>query len=42
VNGKRDDDDPTRLVLSSHQEIAIVIGKAPVRIPSTYRFPAGE
>jgi hypothetical protein len=41
VNGKRFDGDPTRLVLASHQEIAIEYGdtgKLP-EPPSTYDFP---
>jgi hypothetical protein len=42
VNGKRVAGDPTRLALASHQEIAVVIGRPPGRIPSSYPFPAGE
>ncbi len=42
VGGKRYEDDPTRVVLSAHQEIAVVVGKAPPGIPSSYRFSAGE
>jgi hypothetical protein len=42
AHGTRDENDPTRLVLAAHQEIAVVVGKAPARIPSSYRFPAGE
>jgi hypothetical protein len=42
VDGKRYENDPTRLVLSAHQEIAVVVGKAPARVPSSYRFSAGE
>ena len=42
VDGKRLASDPTTLVLASHQEIAVVVGKAPARIPSSYAFPAGE
>lgn len=42
LDGKRYPSDPTRLVLASHQEIAVVIGKAPTRIPATYAFAAGE
>lgn len=41
VDGTRYTKDPTKLVLASHQEIAIVVGKAPTKIPSSYRFPAG-
>jgi hypothetical protein len=42
VNGKPYAKDPTRLVLSAHQDIAVVVGKAPPRIPTSYRFAAGE
>jgi hypothetical protein len=44
VNGKRYNGDPTRLVLASHQEIAVVYGDAgslPTP-PSSYDFPSGE
>ena len=44
VNGKRYDGDPTRLVLASHQEIAIEYGDAgslPTP-PSSYDFPGSE
>jgi hypothetical protein len=44
VNGARYSGDPTRLVLKSHQEIAIVYGDAgslPTP-PSSYDFPSGE
>jgi hypothetical protein len=34
--------DPVRLVLQAHDEIAIVYGKPPSHIPSSYNFPAGE
>jgi hypothetical protein len=43
VNGKRLTTDPTRLVLASHQEIAIEYGakgQLPTP-PSTYQFPSG-
>jgi len=42
LDGKRFQGDPARLVLAPHQEIAVVIGKAPARIPSRYAFSAGE
>jgi hypothetical protein len=42
VDGKLYEKDPTRLVLAAHQEIAVVVGKAPSRTPSSYRFAAGE
>jgi hypothetical protein len=44
VNGKRYSGDPTRLVLASHQEIAIEYGDSgslPTP-PSSYDFPGGE
>lgn len=42
VNGKPQTGNPAGLVLKPHQEIAIVTGKAPARIPSSYAFPQGE
>lgn len=42
VNGKQQTGNPAALVLKAHQEIAIVRGKAPAKIPKTYRFGAGE
>jgi hypothetical protein len=42
VNGKRQTGDPQRYVLQPHDEIAIVIGKPPAKIPSSYKFLAGE
>jgi hypothetical protein len=42
VNGKRQTGDPQRYTLQSHDEIAIVIGKPPAKIPSKYGFLAGE
>lgn len=42
LDGKPFHGDPTRLVLASHEEIAVVIGKPPARIPSHYVFSAGE
>jgi hypothetical protein len=42
VNGKQQTGNPAGLVMKSHQEIAIVIGKPPAKIPSTYKFLAGE
>ena len=40
LNGKRYLSDPNNLILKNHQEIAIVYGKAPKKIPSTYNFAA--
>ena len=42
VDGKRYDGDPARIVLKEHQEIALVVGKGTVKVPSHYSFPAGE
>ncbi len=41
VDGRRVAGDPTKLKLASHQEIAVVAGRSPMRIPSRYSFPAG-
>lgn len=41
VNGQAYAGDPAALVLKSHQEIAIVIGTPPRKIPSSYKFPPG-
>jgi hypothetical protein len=40
VNGVRQTGNPQRLVLKDHQEIAIVVGKAPKKIPSTFAWAA--
>jgi hypothetical protein len=42
VNGKQVSGDPVRLVLQQHDEIAIVYGKPPAKIPSSFNGPAGE
>ena len=42
VQGKPFVGDPTRIVLQSHEEIAVVYGAPPSKIPSHYSFPAGE
>jgi len=41
VNGKLYSGDPRTLKLARHQELAIVIGTPPAKIPSTYKFAAG-
>lgn len=41
VNGKRVAD-PTAIVFKGHQEIALVVGNKPKKIPSSYQFPPGE
>lgn len=38
VNGAPYAGDPSKLVLIKHQEVAIVVGKAPKKIPSSYAF----
>jgi hypothetical protein len=40
LNGEPYVGDPNNLILKNHQEIAIVYGKAPKKIPSTYNFAA--
>jgi hypothetical protein len=42
VNGVRQTGNPENLVLKAHQEIAIVVGKPPAKIPSSYKFQPGE
>jgi hypothetical protein len=42
LNGKVQPGNPQNLVLRSHQEIAIVVGKPPAKIPSSYQFSSGE
>jgi hypothetical protein len=42
LNGKLQTGNPQKYVLQSHDEIAIVIGKPPAKIPSSYQFLAGE
>jgi hypothetical protein len=41
VNGKRYTGNPADLELKSHQEIALVFGKPPAKIPQKYAFPSG-
>ncbi len=42
VDGKQQTGNPADLVLKSHQEIAIVVGKPPKKIPASYKFAGGE
>jgi hypothetical protein len=42
LNGKLQTGDPQTHTLESHDEIAIVVGKPPAKIPSSYQFLAGE
>jgi hypothetical protein len=42
VNGKQQTGNPQDLKFESHQEIALVVGKPPAKIPSSYKFSPGE
>lgn len=42
VNGKQQTGNPETLILKPHQEIAIVVGEPPAKIPSSYKFASGE
>jgi hypothetical protein len=42
LNGKQQTGNPQKYVLQSHDEIAIVVGKPPAKIPSSYKFLQGE
>jgi hypothetical protein len=42
LNGQPQTGNPQNLVLKSHQEIALVVGKPPAKIPSSYKFLTGE
>jgi hypothetical protein len=42
VNGQRQTGNPQDLVLKNHQEIAIVVGKPPKKIPKTYDWKAAN
>jgi hypothetical protein len=42
LNGKPQTGNPATLVFKPHQEIAFVVGKAPAKIPSSYKFSRGE
>jgi hypothetical protein len=42
VNGKLFTGNPVRLVLQEHDEYAIVYGKPPAQIPSSFNWPVGE
>lgn len=41
VNGQRVNADPTRIDLASHDEIVVVFGKPPKRIPASFSFTGG-
>lgn len=42
LDGKLQTGNPQELVFKPHQEIALVIGKPPATIPSSYKFAPGE
>ena len=42
LNGKLQTDNPQTHTMESHDEIAIVVGKPPAKIPSNYAFLGGE
>ena len=42
VNGVRQTGNPAGLVLKSRQQIAIVVGKPPKKIPASFKFSPGE
>ena len=42
LDGKLQTGNPQTLVFKPHQEIAIVVGKPPAKIPSSYKFLPGE
>jgi hypothetical protein len=42
LNGVPQSGNPANVVLASHQEIAIVVGKPPKRIPSSFKFGVRE
>jgi hypothetical protein len=42
LNGKLQTGNPQKYVLQSHDEVAIVVGKPPAQIPSSYKFLGGE
>jgi hypothetical protein len=42
VGGKPVTSDPHKIVLRAHQDIAVVVGKPPKHVPSSYSFPEGE
>jgi hypothetical protein len=41
VNGAKMVGNPAQLVLKAHQEIVLAVGTPPLKIPSSYKFPAG-
>ena len=41
LEGNRQTGNPAAIALSTHEEIAIVIGSPPAAIPASFAFPAG-
>jgi hypothetical protein len=42
VNGKPQTGNPANLLLKAHQQVAIVVGKAPAKVPASYAFQPNE
>jgi hypothetical protein len=42
VNGKPQTGNPANVVLKPHQQVAIVVGKAPAKVPAAYDFGPNE
>lgn len=42
LNGKQQTSNPETLVFKPHQELALVVGTPPAKIPSSYKFAPGE
>jgi hypothetical protein len=42
VNGKPQTGNPANLLLKAHQQVAIVVGKAPAKVPASYDFQPNE
>jgi hypothetical protein len=42
VNGVRQTGNPQNLVLEPHQQVALVVGKAPARVPASFKFEPRE
>lgn len=42
VNGKSVSGDPAAIVLKAHDQISVVVGTKPSKIPSSYPFPKGD
>ena len=42
LNGKLQTGNPQNYTLQPHDEVAIVVGKPPAKIPSSFKFLGGE